>query len=379
MKLSSILFIVFTLLCSCSTSKQVQPITTSLSSATTPKQAKNVILMIGDGMGLSQITAAMIRNGYDLNLAKMPITGLHKSYSYDNLITDSAAGATAFACGVKSYNGAIGVDQDTQAVQTILEEAENKGLKTGMVATSTIVHATPASFIAHVASRASYEDIAADFLKVDIDYFAGGGKKYFDRRADERNISAELEGRGYTVKTYLDNDISKLKIDKTKKFGYLTADNDPLPVAQGRDYLTDASIIGLNHLKYGDKGFFMMIEGSQIDWGGHANNAEYVITELLDFDKAIGEVIEWIKKDGETLLVITADHETGGFAINGGTPDSLKIAFTTKNHTGTLIPVFAMGPGQELFSGIYENTAIYDKMRKALGWPKRNKPVILKQ
>ena len=143
------------------------------------KKAKNVILMIGDGMGLTQISAGMFANGNQLNLEKFPIVGLHKPYSSNALITDSAAGATAFACGVKTYNGAIGVDKDSTAVKTILEEVEERGLATGLVATSTIVHATPASFIAHVKSRNDYEDIAADFLKTEIDYFVGGGKKIF--------------------------------------------------------------------------------------------------------------------------------------------------------------------------------------------------------
>merc|ERR1712127_644568 len=150
-------------------------------------KAKNVIFMVGDGMGVSQITAGMIKNNNHLNLERFPIVGLHKSYSSDNLITDSAAGATAFASGVKTYNGAIGVNPKKKPVKTILEECEEKGMATGMVTTSTIVHATPASFIAHQPSRKMYEEIAADFLKTEIDLFIGGGKKYFDRReTDER-------------------------------------------------------------------------------------------------------------------------------------------------------------------------------------------------
>lgn len=153
---------------------------------------KNVILIIGDGMGLSQITAAMYRNGNTLNLEQFPIVGLQKSYAANNLITDSAAGATAFSAGVKTYNGAIGLDADSTPVTTILEEADRMGFATGMVVTSTIVHATPASFIAHAKSRNYYEEIAADFLDTEIDLFIGGGKKYFDRReSDDRNLYQE--------------------------------------------------------------------------------------------------------------------------------------------------------------------------------------------
>lgn len=334
-------------------------------------KAKNVILMIGDGMGITQITAGMIKNNNRLNLERFKYVGLHKSYSSNNLITDSAAGATAFASGVKTYNGAIGVTPDKQACVTILEECEKEGMATGLVATSTIVHATPASFIAHNTSRKMYEEIAADFLTTEVDLFIGGGKKYFDRReSDERNLYAELEAKDYYVSDYFKENLSDIKFNPNKNFAYFTADDDPLPVASGRDYLYGASRVATGFLKAHSKGegFFLMIEGSQIDWGGHANDANYIITEMLDFDKSIGAVLDWAEKDGETLVIVTADHETGGFAINiGSTQDSLVSKFTTDYHTAEMIPVFAYGPGAEMFSGIYENTAIYRKMKKAMG------------
>lgn len=338
------------------------------------ERPKNVILMIGDGMGLSQITAGMYMNGNRLNLEKFPIVGLHKSYSSDDLITDSAAGATAFSAGVKTYNGAIAVDKDTKVVPTILEEAERRGFATGLVATSTIVHATPASFIAHVDSRTRYEDIAADFLKTEIDYFVGGGKKYFDRRqTDDRDLYRELQQKGYYVSDYFKEDFEEIVVDFDRNFAYFTADSDPLPVSKGRDYLIPASklapIFLSNHSK---KGFFLMIEGAQIDWGGHANNSDYIISETIEFDRAIGEIFEFAEEDGETLVIVTADHETGGYALNpGSTMDSIRAGFTTDYHTASLIPVFAYGPGADLFGGIYENTAIYDKMRFALGFIKQ--------
>lgn len=334
------------------------------------KKPKNIILMIGDGMGLTQITAGMYSNGGRLELEKFPVVGLHKSYAYDNLVTDSAAGATAFAAGVKTYNGAIGVNADTVAVKTILEEAEENGLKTGLIATSTIVHATPASFIAHQPQRKMYEAIAADFLKTDIDFFLGGGKKYFDRRAkDSRNLSQELRDKGYVVSDYFEKDLADISVASDKKFAYFTSDDDPLPAAQGRDYLPLAAKKAVDYFGAQDENFFLMIEGSQIDWGGHANNSDYIITEMLDFDKAIKEVLKFAAADGETLVIVTADHETGGYSINpGSTRDSLVTAFTTDYHTAVMIPVFAFGPGAKLFSGIYENTAIYEKMRVAYGW-----------
>lgn len=340
------------------------------------KQPKNIILMIGDGMGLTQITAGLYSNNNKLNLERIKTIGLHKSYAIDNLVTDSAAGATAFSAGVKTYNGAIGVDADTNRVETILEEAEAKGLATGLVASSTIVHATPASFFAHNKSRNNYEEIAADLVRTEVDYWVGGGKQFFDlRKNDERNISNELIGkRNYVIKDFLENEISSIELPLGKNIGFLTANKDPLPVSQGRDYLEAASLRGIDFLKAkNDKGFFMMIEGSQIDWGGHANKIDYVVSELLEFDRIIGKVLDFVEKDGETLLVITADHETGGLAINTESSmgmGNINAAFTTTHHTAALIPVFAYGPGAENFAGIYENTAIYNKMRKAIGWEK---------
>ncbi len=337
------------------------------------KKAKNVILMVGDGMGLTQISAGMYSNGNYLHLERFPAVGLHKSYSADNLVTDSAAGATAFSCGVKTYNGAIGVNADTVAVQTILEEAELKGLATGMVATSSIVHATPASFVAHVRYRKLYEDIAADFLKTEVDYWVGGGKAFFNNREnDERDLYAELRAKGYMVSDYFINDFEDVSTNVKGNFAYFTANKEPLPKAQGRDYLVRAASQGARFLDKHDKedkGFFMMIEGSQIDWGGHANDSDYIISEMLEFNETIGKIIDFAKRDGETLVVVTADHETGGYAINPGSKmDTIIGAFTSDYHTATMIPVFAYGPGSELFNGIYENTAIYHKMRSAFGW-----------
>jgi len=334
------------------------------------RKAKNVILMIGDGMGISQITAGMYANGNRLNLENFPIVGLHKSHASDNLITDSAAGATAFACGVKTYNGAIGVNPDTVAVKTILEEAEEIGLATGLISTSSITHATPASFIAHQKQRKMMHAIAVDFMKTEIDFFLGGGKKYFDNRTeDDRNLVEELRKNNYTVSSFFDNDLEDLKIPKDKNFAYFTANEEPIPVLQGRDYLPAASKIAVNFLdERNDKGFFLMIEGAQIDWGGHANNSEYIVSEMLDFDRTIGEVLKFAEQDGETLVIVTADHETGGYAINyGSTMDSLSTSFTSDYHTASMIPVFAFGPSSELFSGIYNNTQIYYKMKQAFG------------
>jgi len=333
---------------------------------------KNIIIMIGDGMGMGQISAGTYVNGNTSSLERFPVVGIHKPACYDSLITDSAAGATAFACGVKTYYTAVGVDKDTIPVETLLEEAEKRNLKTGLVVTSTIVHATPASFFSHNEYRRNYEEIAEDILNNEIEYFVGGGKKFFDRREkDDRNILDELRAKGYFISDYIDDfAYFKSNLEGKTKVGYLSSDNDPLPVSQGRDYLMDASMTGIDFLSsQAQNGFFLMIEGSQIDWGGHANNESYILSEFKEFDQVIGKVLDWAEKDGETLVVVTADHETGGFTIQpGSTMNKLKTAFTTNRHSGDFIPVFAYGPGQELFTGLYENTEIYHKIRKAIQW-----------
>jgi alkaline phosphatase len=373
--LRNLLLFTFVILISGCSPQQKKEIAQPESYNTIPQQTRigkprNIIFMIGDGMGLSQISAGMFANGNQLQLERFPVVGLHKPYASNKLITDSAAGATAFSCGVKTYNGAIGVDPNKKPVKTILEEAEEQGRATGLVATSTIVHATPASFIAHQPQRKMYEEIAADFLKTDIDLFIGGGKKYFDRREkDDRNLSEELRQKGYLVSSYFEEDITELNPKSNKGLVYFTADDDPLPVASGRDYLPPASKLSVDYLDTrSPAGFFLMIEGSQIDWGGHANNTDYIISEMLDFDKAIAEVMDFAEKDGQTLVLITADHETGGFAIDQtSTMENIVGKFTSDYHTGTLVPVFAYGPGAEMFGGIYENTAIYHKLRALLG------------
>jgi len=366
MRINLILAIFVLLISACKTGKSL---TDKSEIQSTPK---NIILLIGDGMGMGQISAGTYANDNYSALERMPVIGLHKPTCYDSLITDSAAAATAFACGQKTYYAAIGVDKDTMPLKTILEEAEDRGLVTGLVATSTIVHATPASFAAHDEYRRNYEAIAEDFVDADVEYLVGGGKKYFDRREkDDRNLLDEMRAKGYLIGDYL-TDFSDFRpqIQNNSKVFFLTADKDPLPYLQGRDYLQDASMAGIRHLdQMGDKGFFMMIEGSQIDWGGHANNTEWIISEFTEFSNVIGQVLDWAKKDGETLVIVTADHETGGYTIQpGSTIDELKTAFTSKKHSGDFIPVFAFGPGSEYFAGIYENTEIYHKMRKALGW-----------
>lgn len=333
--------------------------------------------MIGDGMGTAQIYAGLVASKDNLNLERFRYTGFCRTNSSDNFITDSAAGATAFSTGHKTYNGAIGVDSTGKPLETILETASKRGLATGLVATCSITHATPASFIAHQASRSQDEDIAADFLKTNIDLFIGGGRKFFEDREDGKNLVDELTKKGYQV-TDSTVDLGKLN---GKKVAAFVADVHPPKMSEGRgDMLPKATDAAIRLLSQNKKGFFLMVEGSQIDWGGHANDSQYIIDEMLDFDRAIGSALDFAEKDGETLVIITADHETGGYALTGGDLQTgeVEAKFVWGNHTGIMVPVFAYGPGAEAFMGIYHNTAIYTKMMKAFGLVVRQQSELVK-
>lgn len=330
---------------------------------------KNIILLIGDGMGTSQIFAGITANKGHLNIEQFRNIGFSRTQSASDYITDSGAGGTAIATGVKTYNKGIGVNTDTIPVKSILEYAEDAGKATGLVATSTITHATPASFAAHQKSRYMYEEIAQDIVNNDIEVFIGGGLKHFKERKDSVDLTNTLLEKGYTM-------IYKSELIPTVTEGKLAGllyDEAPPKFSDGRgDMLPVASKKAIELLSQDAKGFFLMIEGSQIDWGGHDNDAQYIIDEVIDFDKAVGIALDFAKKDGNTLVIVTADHETGGMGLNKGdiAAGQVEAGFTTDNHSGVMVPVFAYGPQSELFRGIYENTALFDKMMEAYGFEK---------
>jgi alkaline phosphatase len=327
---------------------------------------KNIILMIGDGMGTAQIYAGLIANKGWLHLEKFPIVGFSKTYSADDLITDSAASGTAMATGEKTNNGMVGVTPDLEPVKNIVEIAEDVGKSTGLVATSTITHATPAAFIAHVDSRNNFEEIADQFLETDIDVFIGGGSVHFIKRLDQRDLTKKLSKKGYSVCQSLE----ELDTCSNSKIAGLVYEAAPPNMLEKRgNMLSRSTKKAIDILSRNDKGFFLMVESAQIDWGNHQNNVTIQTLEMLDFDNVIGEVLEFAVNDGETLVIVTADHETGGLAINGGnmSKGTIEPGFTTMAHTAVMVPVFAFGPKSELFSGIYDNTEIFHKMLKAYG------------
>jgi len=338
-------------------------LTFSLTSITAQEKAPiNIILMIGDGMGLNQITAGMYFNGNKTALEDFSSVGLAKTHSSNSLVTDSAASGTAMASGVKTLNGVVGISSKNKKPKSILEISKEKGYQTALIATSSIVHATPASFYAHVVSRKEYENIALQMSTSVVDYFIGGGKKHFNDREENRNLIKEMS-------TYdIVSSLSRFDKSTASKIGHFTNRDEPNRILDGRLPLKDAVQSVLNKFDRDQKPFFMMVEGSQIDWGGHSNEIEYVISEFNDFDAAIQTVLDYTLKHPNTLVVVTADHETGGLTIPKGDIKKMRpsVEFSTVGHTASMVPVFAKGPAADTFSGIYDNTLIFNKMLDVL-------------
>ena len=323
------------------------------------KRPKNIIVMIGDGMSTVQIYAGLTANKAPLHLEQFKYIGFSKTNS-TRYVTDSGAGATAIATGYKTNNGAIGVDSLNNPVPTILEIAEQHGLSTGLVATTDITDATPASFMAHQPKRSMQQEIAAEFLNSGVDVFIGAGQSHFTKRPDGRDLIAELKQKGFSVSTDI-NEITAINSGKLAGFLRERSANE-----RG-DQLARTSMTAINILKQNKKGFFLMIEGSKIDDGGHGNNIDVVVNEMIDFDQTIGKVLEFARNDKRTLIVITGDHETGGLTLTNGNLSTGRVdgKFSTEGHTGVMVPVFAYGPGAEAFTGIYHNNTIFQKLKRA--------------
>ena len=330
-----------------------------------PRKVKNVIFMIGDGMGLNQLYAGMTANGGNLNIERCTHIGLAKTYSANSYITDSAAGGTALATGNKTNNGMIGMNADSVAVKSVLSMAEEAGMATGLVATVRITHATPAAFYAHQINRGMYEEIAVEMLTSGVDFFVGGGRNNFEIRKDSLNYSDSLRNANYNIVYSIDS----VEAPVLLPFGALCANSDMPKASERGNFLPDAVDLAIKSLDAQREGFFLMVEGSQIDYQSHGNNTEGVVDEVLDFDRAIRVALDFAERDGETLVVITADHETGGMTImNGSYNDSTITAqFNTGGHTGTMVPIYSFGPQANQFTGIMENTEIPLHIKKALG------------
>ncbi len=328
------------------------------------EKPRNVILLIGDGMGLSQVSAPYYYGEDEPSFSRFKYIGLQRTSSGDSPVTQSSAAATALSTGVKTYNLAIGVDMDTVPRENLVEKLSRIGYMTGVIATSTVIDATPAGFYAHQADRYFQREIAQDLLKSEIDFFAGGGIKYF---LDTTGIDVFKENN--IIMDYAR--VRKIRNPEPgQRYGFLlSAERMPAMLEGRKDFLWDATSVGIEFLSSAGAGYFLMVEGSQIDWAGHGNQANYMITEMNDFDRVVHKVLDYAEKDGETLVLVTADHETGGFTLgaageNGYDADYSIIAptFATTNHSAALVPVFAYGPGARHFMGVYENTEIFEKL-----------------
>ncbi|KZN60207.1 hypothetical protein N473_24825 [Pseudoalteromonas luteoviolacea CPMOR-1] len=286
---------------------------------------KNIIYMIGDGMGPAYTTAYRYYKDDKTTKVVEPtvfdsiLVGMAHTYPDDNtVVTDSAAGATALSTATKSYNGAIAVDTKKKPLKTMLQMAKEQGMTTALVATSQINHATPASFAAHNESRRNYDEIANDYVdvkiagKLPVDLMLGGGTQYFIR--EDRNIVSEFQQAGYQ---YVDNLSNLDAVNRIPAIGLFAErgmahaiDEHPLRLTR----MTDKAL-SLLEKDNNKEGFFIMIEGSQIDWCGHANDIACAMKEMDDFAHSIELAKAYVDNNPDTLLVITADHSTGGLTL----------------------------------------------------------------
>lgn len=304
---------------------------------------KNIIFMIGDGMGSEQVWAAWLVNKGRLNIEQLPVTGFSRTTSASHTVTDSAASGTALACGQKTTNGHIGQTPQGEKLSSLLTRAEEKKMSTGLVVTKDITDATPAAFYAHTNDRRKAEAIAAYLPECGADFVFGGGRNHFSAQQLEA-----MRQKGMDIRLCTPGNLPP----RWKR-------GSTMPEEVGK---------ALTALEQNPQGFFLMVEGSQIDTACHSNNLKGMVEEMLDFDQAIGVVLRWMQQNPDTLLVITADHQTGGLSILDGDKEAgtVKGCFTTTGHNGLIVPVYAIGPGASVFGGIHENTEIHDLLQQAM-------------
>ncbi len=402
-----------------------------------PKEkVENVIYFIPDGYSA----------GYNVNYRHYKedlgpvwddfLTGMMTTHSKDNRITDSAAAGTAMATGVKTNNGFVSQTPDEENLETILEAADQAGKSTGLVATSTISHATPAVFASHVNSRNNQEEIARQYIDEGVvDVFLGGGLEYFlpeseGGRQEERHLVNEAIDQGYQ---FVENREELLEIEEGTILG-LFADDAMKPELHregtGQPSMAEMTSSAIDVLSQNDDGFFLMVEGSQIDWAGHANDAAWAMSDTAAFEEAVIDALEFADQDGETLIVIAGDHDTGGMtlggynskgsdveilhdvtatgdymagqlnsdrsnvtdvveeyaaitltneeaqsiqqsdnpslAINQTISDYAGVGWSTTSHTGIEVPIYAYGPGSDHFRGLIDNTDVPQTMAALL-------------
>lgn len=331
----------------------------------TNKKVKNIILLIGDGTGLAQWYAGYTGNKGRLNVFNMKSIGLSITKSADSYITESAAGASAIATGQKTNNNFVSVLPDSSPVPSIPELLVKKNIRSSIISTGDITDATPAAFYAHVPHRGLYQAIAAAFLQSEVDILVGAGERHFTDRTEGGSILPAIAGRGYTVL----NNINNIDTVKSKRVVVLDEKAGKPSYGERGDLLQKALAFSTRTLQQNKAGFFIMAEGAQVDWAAHENQMEWMVQEVQDLDKAIGDMMRFVDENRETLLIVTADHETGGLTLLNGNLSSGKVQghYASNDHTAICVPVFAYGPQSHLFSGVYQNTEIFEKIMQVIG------------
>lgn len=360
----------------------ILPVTLMLSVLPAGAEApvKNVILMIGDGMGINHIMAARMsleEGAYGrLNVDTMPYTGFSITFSENNLVTDSAAAATALATGFRTENKRLATLPDGTSVQSILLKAKEAGLSTGVVATAAITDATPAAFLVNADSRSFERTIAEGILKTHTDVLLGGGADAFGinpftREPKARSVLNQALEDGYTY-VFDREGLMNLEITQDLKLiglfmgGAMSFEVTRFPTEPS---LTEMTKRALEVVEQNSEGFFLMIEGSRIDNAAHSHSFEEMIGDLLVFDVAVGLALEYAHSHPGTLVVVTADHETGGFGVTSGVPSGkvLNYGWLSTGHTAAMVPIYAYGPGAELFTGTLDITEIPVRIGELMG------------
>ena len=329
------------------------------------QEVKNIIYLIGDGMGLTSASMMQLANNYEPTIFdEADNVALQKTYSLDNRVTDSAASGTALASGFKTNNTMLGQLPDGTNVESLIELAATKGKATGIVVTTYLQHATPGAFYAHVPSRHYYTTISEQLLASDIDIAIGGGMAFFEERYGSReNAIAAITESGFTLQENLDENIEGERILA------LLADKE---IENRRGYLAKATAMAIDHLSDNENGFVLMVEGSLIDGIGHGNNAEGQQAEMRDFMEAIEVAVAYANEHPETLVVVTADHETGGLAIISGNADfnlseqGVAYTWSTTGHSGVMVPIYLYGTGAELINGVMENADLGQQLKELI-------------
>lgn len=319
-------------------------------------EVKNIILLIGDGNGLSQISSSMLANGGALTLTQFKSIGLLKTQSADDFTTDSAAAGTAIATGVKTNNRAIGVDSLGSSVMNLTEVLHEKGFLSGCISTDEITGATPSAFYAHVSDRSDRDGIISDLYKSKLSLLIGGGAKA---------VAKGIKEIGFVIAERSD----EIKTSREKRVAHFLSQEGVPSILEGRGaVLARTTRNSLTFLNNKNKPFFLMVEGAQIDSYGHHNNVPGIVSEGIDFDRAITEAVKFADTTGNTLVIVTADHETSGFSIPQGNLESGMIEgdFTTEDHTAVMVPIFAYGPRSDEFQGVYDNYSVFNKILKVL-------------